>query len=286
MSDKPKKTDEPKIDEVTSVHNWLEKEGYPVEMKAARAMQDHGFRVTQGEYVLSQDRETLRETDAIGTLTHVKEDYGPQGPTFGCHWECVVAAECKAPKNPWVAFTRKPQVLQGFMAEFHRFASPVGQTLLRAAMGSGELRKLAVFTAPERLAYSIRQSQVEQSAPFAPTLQVIDQTLHYVDRGLDYNPDCEICRIVFPVLVVDHRLYECWLDDDGKIQLERRDEMRLYWQRPSGGKVFQIVDVVTLAGFPAYLAKVRELFEMVRDKHEGSLIEFCRKVHRDDDPSD
>src|SRR5687767_1963194 len=82
----------------SAVLDWLEKQGYPLEMHVAEEFRKAGFEVTQSEFYLDPDTNQPREVDVLAT------NYVEITPT-----ERVVrirfVIECKRSRDkPWVMF--------------------------------------------------------------------------------------------------------------------------------------------------------------------------------------
>ncbi len=79
------------------VINWIEEQGYPLEMRVASLFRQHEkFDVRQGWHYADIQTVTSREIDVAVTGS---EPYG----YFAVHF----AIECKASAKPWVLFTSK-----------------------------------------------------------------------------------------------------------------------------------------------------------------------------------
>ena len=56
------------------IRKWLHGQGYPLEMIVARALQEHGFRVVQGEYYRDPESDKFREIDLTAYVADHVED--------------------------------------------------------------------------------------------------------------------------------------------------------------------------------------------------------------------
>src|SRR4051794_18151031 len=78
---------------------WLKTQGYPLEMEAARAFKEAGFRVTPSEYYCDPETQKLREIDVYATYVVPGDIY---------YLSIAVTVECKSgAKGPWVFFTKE-----------------------------------------------------------------------------------------------------------------------------------------------------------------------------------
>ena len=79
------------------LRNWLESQGYPLEMRVARSFRRHNFRVFKSDYYKDPDSGVMRETDVRPSL---------QDEIHGVLGRIGFVIECKQSKDkPWVLFT-------------------------------------------------------------------------------------------------------------------------------------------------------------------------------------
>lgn len=77
---------------------WLAEQGYPLEMKVAKAFQDAGFIVTQSSYYSDPETATQREIDVVAESGGEWVDYFLLDVQF--------AISCKnTVKRPWIVFS-------------------------------------------------------------------------------------------------------------------------------------------------------------------------------------
>ena len=80
------------------IHEWLESQGYPLEMQVAREFARNGFRVLQSDYYDDFESGDSREIDVVA---HMQTMIGE----LLVRVEFVI--ECKASRDkPWVLFTQ------------------------------------------------------------------------------------------------------------------------------------------------------------------------------------
>lgn len=80
----------------SKILEWLEKHGYPLEMRVAQAFQQAGFEVSCSEYYLDPEKDKPREIDVIAGMSDV---FG------GVIFQVAFIIECKSSKEkPWICF--------------------------------------------------------------------------------------------------------------------------------------------------------------------------------------
>lgn len=78
-----------------SVQEWLEAQGYPLEMRTAAAFRLAGFRAVQGVYYQDPETDAWREIDVVADIPEVYRSA-----------RIVFVAECKSSRDkPWLLFT-------------------------------------------------------------------------------------------------------------------------------------------------------------------------------------
>src|SRR4051812_46473888 len=90
MADAPRPLD-------SRVADWLDTQGYPLEMRVARAFRASRFRVIQSEYYSDPETKASREIDVIASVDARNEDF---------LFRLTFVVECKMSRDkPWVLFT-------------------------------------------------------------------------------------------------------------------------------------------------------------------------------------
>jgi hypothetical protein len=84
-----------------------------------------------------------------------------------------------------------------------------------------------------------------------------------------FNDSRAVLEIVFPVVVVGGRLFECSLTDDGELQLQEKDRCVLAWRRGLV-HVHDLIHIVTEAGLPSFAADAKVSAEALIDGAFGN----------------
>lgn len=187
------------------LNEWLQKQGYPLEMEVASALSKKGLWVRQSSYYKDPESDKSREIDVICTEVEV---LGMAALHF--------VVECKASEKPWILFSSK-DTLSNFNV---LFALGILSDQARGALSKhieteGFWDLFAWFNRNRRLGYSMTQAFTNS-----------DDSVHSAVLGalkaclwLKKENSCPLF-FAFPVVVVDAPLVECFLDDDGEMQVE------------------------------------------------------------------
>jgi hypothetical protein len=216
------------------IHEWLDSNGYPLELRVAGSLHNAKYEVEQSYYYQDVDTRESREIDIIAQATRMFEH---------AHVKVILALtaiiECKSnPKNkrPWVVFTSRLKLAYNpKMADFSLFSNATLDALSEASEDR-RLADLDFLKLGERIGYSITSPGVEKHDKGHDDLAYIAVNKLAKAAYSFYLPmkaaGGVVCYMAVPVLAVSTPLFECWLDEKGAIQLEERKEILLLWRRP------------------------------------------------------
>jgi hypothetical protein len=222
-----------------SVAEWLEKEGYSVEMRAARAFRARDFRVHQAHFFTDPITSETRELDLLITR---------QGDIGGRKIRVVFVIECKKSLGkPWVMFTDSSVRLSDPERVSQRTATSLGRRLLNALASDHLLADTGFFRIRLPPGYAVTTAHLTEgkggtrdSAYYAIS-SVAAATVSLV-RLLE---DAPIAAIFFPLVLLDGHLFDCHLAQDGKPEVTEVDGGVLVWRKPAADMPRTIIHVVT-----------------------------------------
>jgi hypothetical protein len=227
---------------VDRLSKWLEHGGYPLEMVVARKFRSRRFHVQQSEFfqdpLTGQSREidvvAMRQRDIDGWLIR---------------FELVV--ECKKTTDrPWVVFTDPSIGLASPARVVQRAASSAGKKYLYALRDNSNLQDLSLFEIPARPGYSIAAAfSSGEDRAFQAVSSVAAAT-----RSLATSMNrTRVAEVLFPVVVIDGYLFECFLDETQKPVVRETQNAVLLWRNQVVLEPHTIIHVTTLSGFEALL---------------------------------
>jgi len=214
------------------VNNWLREEGYSLEMQVARVFCEKKFDVLQSDYYVDQDTGEQRELDVWASRKAPPLSIG-------------VCVECKSTKGkPWVVF-RGASVPTGFMPWSGYATSPLARIFLGIVGGRQDARKTLVCHPPACVGYSLRPAFKGPDNAYEAVFQAVK------GAAAKAPPTSGMAAIGIPAIVIDGRLYEAFLDDDGNPQTEEVACSAVLWRQKLAGVVQPLIHVVTLKGLSA-----------------------------------
>ena len=224
------------------VRAWLEKQGYPLEMRVAGALQQENLATRQSWYYEDPENRTPREIDIIASRF---DDIG-----LG---EVQFAIECKHSSHPWILFTSDYTA-----ANFNRVTSfcilsenarmnlrerlfpflgtDSGRWNEAQRQGRAERRMLPWFEKSDRTGYSLCRALSDRAdVTYTACLSAMKAAAWLRTNSVQRNWTEGDFNAVFPVVVTSAPLYECYLDPSGEVGLEPIDAGFLFFPRETEG---------------------------------------------------
>jgi hypothetical protein len=196
------------------VFEWLNSQGYPLEMRVASMLRNSGFRVQHSARYTDPETSKSREIDVIATP--IADPYGIVDIHF--------VIECKATSKPWIIFS----------AEYAR----EGLNALRTFAITSERAEEFITDHAEALyttlAWVIKKGRVGFSLAQAfsdghdVTYEAILSAVKASASLYRDNESQGVSKIPFffaiPVIVTASPLFECYLDNKGNMKVQEIEE--------------------------------------------------------------
>jgi hypothetical protein len=202
------------------LHRWLEGQGFPLEMRVARAFRSAGFEVSVSENYLDPATQKPREIDVLARMSSRLD---------GADYDIIYAVECKSGKShPWVCLSDSSSTRRDLAVGFAaREASHYGRELLTELAANPYRAARDLFELPPTVAYNVteglRGEQRENNLDVAYTSLLSSRQ---AARGLishcsDRNDSerIEVVAVVLPLVVIAARLFNLTLTD-GNLKLD------------------------------------------------------------------
>lgn len=242
------------------VAEWLETQGYPLEMRVAREFRTERFRVIQSEYFSDPDTKTSREIDVVASIDAKQDSY---------LFRVTFVVECKMSREkPWVLFTGTSMGLADPARVAQRVGNTLGRRLLRTVAFDTTAQQIGLFDLRGRPAHGVTQAFTSGTdAAYAAVHSVAKATAALAaTRGGSPVP---VLLVFFPVVVIEGRLFEYFIDQNDDPAVNEIAQGTLLWRNPVVNEPHTIIDVVTLNELPAYVSRAHAacqvLFEYADD---------------------
>lgn len=242
----------------TKLGDWLLKNGYPLEMKVAGALRRGGFNVTQGSYYTDPESKDSREIDVVAT----------RGDRYG-YASFTLVVECKSSrKNPWVVFSDETASTPLIDLAFH---SNTAWRKIVDDVGEGhEWHRGHVWARRLRgSGYGVATAFAKDDMSFKATMGVLKASV-YTHRAVVKKDSFTKYTYVFPVVVVDTRLFEAYLDaSTSEVALREVDDAFVSSIRSIDGQRCCAVHIVTASHLAEFVDEAKEMFDrLIGDRAE------------------
>ena len=240
---------------IPKVREWLEKQGYSLEMRAASAFRKAGLEVRQSSYYIDPETAKPREMDVEAIST-----------SFLGYVDIRFFVECKSGDKPWVLLC-SPDTLRNYnrFFAFCAMSRRCREVLTEEDLGSGLIHRYPWLSTYDVIAaYSLRQAfSSELDSAYAAAMNVIKACHYHV--AAQYTPPSHL-HFAFPVIVVDTPLIRCTLGANGEIELQEVEQGELLFR---GHKLGTCIRIVTLSHLSAFASEAKQVAEQLREELRG-----------------
>lgn len=238
------------------IKEWLEKQGYPLEMRVAKELTNFGFESYQSHYYTDPETEKQREIDVIGNCR-------ASNGTNIVNFQLII--ECKNNQDkPWVAFSNLENELSRNVYINQRPACRIGVKYLDYISKIQGLDTSELFRQPSRLAYNVTQAFESNSDKVYSALMSVVNAIKYrrerVNSETTFN---NLCEIYFPIIVVGGKLFDCFLDENNENCVTEVEHKYLLWRSKVLNTPNVIIEITTLESFKRRLPIFKSDFDKV-----------------------
>jgi len=233
------------------VEKWLRTQGYPLEMKVAGALRERRFIVEQGCYYSDPETRTSREIDVIASSY---DEYGLLSVSF--------VVECKSSRDrPWVLFGCEESGNRLFNFALSSTAARMHLTerLFCDPEAESQVQSLTWFIKPNGNGYGLvtAMSNSGEDAAFKAVMSVLKASIDVLRVGADREGAS--LQFVLPVIVLEGRLFEARLGDEGVPTVTEIQSGFLSTGRLIDGVACPSVHVVTSQALEEFCDKAADL---------------------------
>jgi len=133
-----------------------------------------------------------------------------------------------------------------------------------------EAERAGLFAVPDRLGHGVKRAfDDKHDAAYEAVTKVCDASAALVS-----TPRTKVVlssAVVFPVVVIEGKLFESSLDNSSSVTLKEVTRSTLYWKRPTAQSTRVPIDLVTSEGLADYVKQKHEQCELMRPIIENGL---------------
>lgn len=231
----------------TRLNIWLHKTGLPLELATQAAFRAGGFDVEHSTLYIDPDSGKGREIDVVAW--RLSRD----AQTF-----VQFNVECKASPNPWIVVCdRRHMQIQPHNGMLGTISRAMSDSKLRL---QAVVLHRAVFPLTHG-GYILRQAFSGDNDPaYSAAISVVKSTKSLLDEVPTLQDDFVSVQ---PVIVVDSKLFECEVGEDGSFALVETDVSCFSFTSvgPASGKI--TIRIATREGLPKLVQQCEEVAEVI-----------------------
>lgn len=248
------------------IEEWLLSQGYPLEMRVAASFRDNGFNVIQSHYYSDPQTNIMREIDVIA----LHPDY------TGCI-DISFVIECKvSKKHPWLLFSSK-YAIEGFNLLFAYCINSKSARNVLIEKGIETALSLQWMKKDGRMAYGITQAFTSgDDRTFKATTSVLKAA---IARKLSLDSQkWKPFSFIFPVIILDGPLFECFLNDDGKLSIEPFEDGFLFFPWNISGEAGTCIRILSLNSLSRFVSEAKTVGDSLTLLLEKDIEEKLRTI--------
>lgn len=249
------------------IQNWLEKQGYSLEMRTSAAFREAGFEVRQSSYCLDPETNEGREINMIAI-----------DPDILGAIKIQFVIECKATQKPWVLLSS----LDTVMGYNRYFAYGIlSEKALDAYIERGtELIDSLPWLEKEGLiGYSLREAFSDGKDIAQSVGKSIANACEFIVRPPNEKYIAPYI-IVFPIIVVNTPLFECSLQNDGNLKLEEVDKGEFLFPSYKPKSFGACIRVITEKYLQTFAKEAKTSAEKIREAFKLEEREFLKSFSK------
>lgn len=233
---------------------WVETQGFPLEMKVAKTFRAAGFEVRQSGLYKDDLTSKYREIDLLVSY-----------PDAMGVIQISLTIECKASRKPWLLFnTETASAGMSIYWMYSLMTQAAREALADAAPLASDDRAKSIEAQFERLiwlkkndvSYAFRQAFTDTDTAYTALSSSMKAASHHMRAERKYPP----IRFVFPLIVVDSPLFACKLGDSLAPELEEVASGEVLFTHPERYEDVTCVRVVTLQHLTTFVMQARKEF--------------------------
>lgn len=253
-------------DKIDRIKKWINKGGFPFEMKVAKAFKEGGFQI--GQSILFKDSETgkYRETDIIAHVTKSVEKVW---------FNLTFVVECKkVVGKPWIVL-KSDSEYQTQKDKLPIFGSNNAQLLIKKIHSESKFRSPLLFPDLTNYGYNIVTAFSEKNdSSYSASQSVIKATDYLVNKSNESNS--KFCNIYIPIIAIEGELYDGSLTSDNEIKLEEKSVSTFVSTKSFEENGLSVLTVVTEKKLAEYIKELKTECTNFFEKYDKELRDIAK----------
>lgn len=236
---------------ISKVSQWLEEQGFTLEMRAADAFRAAGFDVRQSSHYIDPESGKGREIDVIAS-----------DPDLLGIIEITFIVECKSSKKPWVLLCSQDTLVNyNRLSAFGVLSGKATETLADRVLDLVE--RWPWLKKSRMAAYSFRQALSDSDLAYAAAVTVAKAANSFIRKPDSiYAPHYVFA---FPIIVVNSPILQCMLAEDGQIEITEVTEGEWLFLARLPEYFGTCIRIISIERLPAFAREAKNFALQIRE---------------------
>lgn len=196
-----------------NILEWLKKKGFPFELKCARTLVEHGFRIQHSVHYMDQEAQNYREIDLIAFKSFPIDDF---------YFNLTIVIECKTSDVPWIVFSNNPGYSQSDLLR-NMLISDNGKSLL-SGLDVNDTNSFTFSLLKEELVgfnfVQMRENNKDKDHAYEALIQSSKASTALVQQSNESK--FKFCNVYIPIVIVDKNLFSVF-DEQENFELQTEE---------------------------------------------------------------
>lgn len=221
---------------------WLEEQGYPLEFNVANFLNALRYNVIQSEYYNDPETGTKREIDVVAYKQEVIN---------GVLIRFSFIIECKTSRDkPWILFSTKEKGISEKAMIFQTPSSSFGNYFLEKLTFQENFTN-QLFNIDGRTSFGVTQAFTTGKDVTYEAIMNVAKATNDISKEVNHSEKGVICSICFPIVVIEGRLFETFIDNE--LNIQEKDLGVLLWRNDLVSNPHTIIRICTFDGFIKFI---------------------------------
>jgi hypothetical protein len=249
-----------------TIRNYLSEHGYPLEMFVAKEFRKAGFEVYQSSMYIDQETGKNRELDVIAYYPRVLGEI---------HFNFKVIIECKYAKNPWILFSGENKGFEDLKIDSFYCCNYAGSEMLNRLTLEDNFNEKTWFKLNLKLGYGLTEAiySTREKEKVQTTYKAITTLINSLkhERAKDNAYTQKTFDVFVPVIVMQGKLFECYLNESNEVEVNEINEGQLLYKSNVYPNVFPSIEIINKDQVFILAEKLRKDFEAIVKDYQDEL---------------
>ncbi len=249
------------------ITDWINKNGYPFELKTAKSFLKSNFTVGQSISYEDSITKKYREIDIIAHTNKLINNV----------WvNLTFVIECKSSKDkPWISFNND-QIENFSNKTLPILATRNGKKLLSEIFNNSDFKSELLFPDKKKMGYSlIRAFTTNKDMAYTATQNVLNATDYLVEKSNE--SDKKFLNIYFPLVAVEGELYEARISKNDDIELEEVEQLKISTIKSFAEQNSTYLTIFSSKNMDNFTSELKKLCDEFYKKYEKELYKITKE---------